>query len=260
MADIRVVSAAGHLDKRWINSPTYHFARHDDKILIGIHEIPKVMMQLPLAFTRLDDGLALVALMGFAPGRNLVVTNEGRWLAEYIPVLYRCYPFRIARNGDGNLVLCVDHASGLVQEGITGYRFLDDDKKPAAETKAAMTALVQLENERPVMKRACSVLEQYGVVEPWPLKIQMDESQVHSVENIFRIDEVRLNQLPGEALNELLQCGGLTMSYGQLFSMQHIRQLATLTQRQHWAEQAHGNQQPALNIVDEEGILSFSRL
>jgi hypothetical protein len=52
------------------------------------------------------------------------------------------------------------------------------------------------------------------------------------------------------------------LCYAQLFSMQHLQQMGSVAQRTHWANNANvgSGKVAALNIVDDNGILSFANL
>ena len=138
---------------------------------------------------------------------------------------------------------------------------MDEEKKPAKETNAIAAQLMQFESERPRMIQACKLLDEHGVIEPWPLQVQNGD-KVEVVEGLFRINEAKLMELPPEALADIRNCGGLMLSYAQLFSMQHMQQLGTVAQRNHWAARAAAmsNKVAALDIVDDNGILSFVNL
>jgi hypothetical protein len=260
MTDIRAISWNEHSTKRWVKPSSYAFAARDHIAMVALHEIPKAMMQFPIPFIRNAEGYLPVVLQGFANGQNFAVSEQGHWLAEYIPAVYRCYPFRMAKNTDGNFVLCIDQASELVREGIAGFRFFDEDRKPSQETQAILGLLKQLEDDRVIMAKACQILDEQGVMEPWPLQIQTAEGLL-PVSNLHRLNEAKLNQLPTEALLALRSCGGLTLSYGHLFSMQQIHLLAGIAQRKSWAnKQQQMGQTPSLDIKEEEGILSFTNL
>lgn len=261
MSSLYAVSWSEHSNKRWVKPSSYAFAARDHMAHVSLHEISRAMMQFPIAFIRNESGYLPVVLQGFAAGQNLAVSEQGQWLAEYIPASYRCYPFRMAKNAEGSLVLCVDHASGLVQESIVGHQFFDEERKPSAEINAVVGILKQIESDRPAMTKACQILDEQGVIEIWPLQIQTAEGSI-PVPNLYRINEGKLNQLSPDALIALRNCGGLTLSYGHLFSLQQIFSLAGIAQRKSWAnkQQMQSQQPPSLNIAEEEGILSFRNL
>lgn len=261
MSDIRVISPAEHANKRWFKPTNFSFAAKDRLVAVGLSEIPKAMMSLPLAFAKNDAVYMPVVIQGFVTGQNLLVTPTGQWVADYIPVLYRSYPFKLAKNASGQFVLCADHDSGLLTDTPAGFQFFSDEKTLSPEVNAVAAQLMQFESERARSAQICKVLDDNGVFEPWNIQLQHGKD-IHTVEGIYRINEQKLNELPPEAMIELRGLGGLMVCYAQLFSMQHVQQMGNVAQRTHWANTANvgGNKVAALNIVDDNGILSFANL
>lgn len=260
MRDIRIISWSEHANKRWFKLTDFRFAAKDSFVAIGFSEIPKAMLSLPLALVKNEESFNLAVVQGLVPGQNLLVTPQGQWVADYIPVLYGSLPFKLAKSND-KYVLCVDHDSGLVTDMPAGHQFFEEDKKLAPEANAIAGQLMQFEAERPRMLQACKLLAEHGVIEPWPLQVQNGD-KIEPVEGLFRIKEAKLMELPSEALADIRNSGGLMLCYAQLFSMQHMQQLGTVAQRNHWAARAAAlsNKVAALDIVDDNGILSFANL
>lgn len=258
MSDIRVITYPEHGEKRWLKPTNFSFTQKDRVVALGLSEIPKAMMSLPIAFIK-NESYIPVAVLGFANGRNLLVTPSGQWVADYIPALYRCNPFKLAKNANGQFVLCADHESGLISNTAAGIQFFSDEKTISAETNAIATQLMQFESERARLHQTGQLLSRHNVIEPWPIQIQQDK-EVQTVEGLYRINEHALNELPAEALAEIRSTGGLMICYAQLFSMQHLQQLGNVAQRTHWANRAAAGAVASLNITDDNGILSFANL
>lgn len=261
MPDIRVISPTEHGNKRWFKPTHYGFAVKDRVVALGLSEIPKAMMSLPIAFIKSENAYMPAVVQGLAEGQNLLVTPAGQWVADYIPTLYRSYPFKLAKNAGGQYVLCVDHDSGLITDTPAGFQFFTEEKALSAETNAVAAQLMQFESERARSAEICKLLDEHAVIEAWPIQLQQGD-EIQTIAGLYRINEKKLNELPAEALSAIRNLGGLMICYAQLFSMQHLQQLGSVAQRTHWANTANigGGKVAALNIVDDNGILSFANL
>jgi hypothetical protein len=261
MPELHVVSWQDHGAKRWVSPASFAFTANDQWVAVGLAEVPRVAMLLPLAFARVENTYVPVALLGFKPGQNLVVDPEGRWRVDYVPLRYRSHPFRVARNADAQYVLCVLSGSPLVTDGPLGNRFFDDDRKPAEQATAIANALLQLEGDRNHFQKAAAILAEHEVFEPWAFRVQEAEG-ITTYDALFRLSEARLNALPAEPLEALRNCGGLMLAYAHLFSTQHVPALAAAAPRSAWSKQQPEplRQVAALNIVDDNGTLSFAHL
>ncbi|MES2626942.1 MAG: SapC family protein [Pseudomonadota bacterium] len=253
MARFQVVSRKQYADKRLKKAANLFFARQDNVLHIGATELPKVMMYSPIAFLTTDGSQMPVALQGLVTGQNLFVAGDGRWLGGYVPAMYLCYPFRLARVENNELVLCVDEDSGLITEASSGEGelFFDEDQKPTAIITGVVNNLNQIEQDIQNTRAMCAILQKYELFEPWPIQIQSGDD-VQNMEGLSRINEVRLNALPGEALVELCTTQALKVAYCQLFSMNNLQQLGKLAF-------AHA-QSPKSKISQAGGSIDFGML
>lgn len=261
MTDIRVLTYGEYANKRWFKPTDFRFAASDRTVPIGFSEVPQAMLSLPLGFIKVEQSYQTVIVQGLLQGQNLLIDANGRWLADYLPLLYRAYPFRLAKNPEGQYVVCADHDSGLVTDAPAGHQFFEEEKNLGKEAGAMASLLMQFETERPHMANVCQLLSDNELIEPWPIQVQQSDGVI-VVEALYRVNEKRLMELSVDALAAVRGCGGLMLCYAQLLSMAHLKQLATAAQRTHWANKAAVPAQKVapLNIVDDNGILSFANM
>lgn len=225
-----------HGQLRWRGPADYGFARHDHLCPLVLQELPKAAMAMPIGFVAQQDQFLLVAVQGLRNGSNLYVAPDGRWLAGYIPAPYRSYPFRLGRTEDGQQVLCIQSGSGLVGAG-DGHPFFDDQGQLSPATAQVLQFFQQLEANRQYTLAACALLQQHGLIQPWPVRLQTDAG-TQELGGLLRIDEAALNQLSGPALEALQRGGALQLAYCQLLSMQHLASLGQLAALHAKARQA----------------------
>src|SRR5690606_39363180 len=108
-------------------------------------ELPRACLAMPIGFVRSDNQYQLVAVQGLAPGKNLFVAPDGRWIGPYVPAAYRGYPFVLANTEDGKRVLCVREDSGLVSEVQgEGEPFFDEEGNPSKPVQDVLNFLDQV--------------------------------------------------------------------------------------------------------------------
>jgi hypothetical protein len=183
------------------------------------------------------------------------VSNSGVWLGEYVPALYRTYPFRLARNDENVEVLCIDETFAQVSDSTVGEPFFMPDGSPSPPVAEVFTLLSQIDKEHRNTEKACEVLARHSLFEPWPLRVQ-DGAELHEPGGLLRIAESKLYSLDSAALIEIRDCGGLMLAFGQLFSMHQIYKLGKLGTTT--PSGAMGQQPPKLS--EENGIISFDNL
>ena len=219
------VTREAHAKQCWKHPPNHLFAATQALLPLVVAELPAATVSFPIGFVAQGERFVPMAVLGFKPGQNLFVTPDGRWMAPYVPAAIRCYPFHLAQSEGGEKVLCVDTDSGLI--GEAGEPFLHDGE-PTQAVRDVITHLTQTEQSRGVTVKACAVLQAHKLIVPWQISVQGDQGK-QQIEGLFKIDEAALNQLPGAALQELMQSGAMALAYCQMLSTQHLQKLGELS-------------------------------
>ena len=262
--DYQVITHERHGLKHWRNHSNYNFAAGDALCPLVAQELSKAMLALPIGFIAEGEDFVPVAVQGLTPGQNLLVAPDGRWLSTYIPAPYRSYPFRMAMTEQGEQVLCIDEANGLIADNA-GNPFFNEDGTPSKSVLEILDFFQQIDANRRHTRDISALLQQHGLIQPWPITVQGEHGD-QKVEGLFRIDEAALNALTAEALAEVRNAGGLTVAYCQLLSMQHLSTLGTLAQAHAEAEKARLAQEALakngelhLGFMNDSGTFSFGQ-
>jgi hypothetical protein len=223
MSNYQLLSAEHFGNKRWQRYSNYRFAAQHMVAPITLYELHRASLCLPLAFMAHKDGMKLAAVTGFQHGQNLLLDAHGQWRVDYIPAVYRSYPFALVPLKDGNNAIAVDMDSGLITDR-EGAPLLDAQGKLTEEVSAVVDFLTQLEAGKSITDKACQVLQQHDLLVPWKLEVELASGQ-RQLRGLYRVDENRLNALSAESLKEVQSKNGLMLIYLHLLSLQHINQL-----------------------------------
>jgi hypothetical protein len=257
MNNFQPITANRYRNKYWRNHQDYAFAAGDALCPLVMQELPKAMLAMPIAFVADGESYFPVAVQGLAPGKNLFVATDGRWLTAYVPAPYRSYPFRMALTDQGENVLCVDDASSLISDN-TGEPFFNEDDTPTKAVLEILDFFKSIDNNRELTRAACAIFQKYNLIQNWPIKIKSDQRE-YNLEGLFRIDEAALNSLPGDALAEVRNSGGLFIAYSQLLSMQHLAEMVKLAEAHEAVKQSLGKKDSKSNLgfMSEGSTFSF---
>lgn len=242
MPAFQPVSQQRHASKRWQRYTDYAFAAKELAVPLVAGEVAKVALAMPIVFIEEAGRKHPMALLGLAPGRNLFVAPNGRWVGGYVPAFFRGYPFALAKAPDGEYVLCVAEDSGLVTDGPEGELFFGEEGKPVPAVNDVMKFLQQVEHSRQGARKATECLEKHGLLHAWPIMLKTPERE-RPIPGLFKVDEAALNALSADALHELQKTGALPLAFCQLLSMQHLPMLGKLAEVQVKAAQKLAAQQ-----------------
>lgn len=242
MQDIQPVRLSTHANLRWVPSPNYSFAAASLMAPIAMDELAAASVAMPLAFAN-PGNPTLIGLLGLRPRQNLFLTPDGRWLGEYLPAVFRGYPFKLLPAADDNWALAFDHSSGLIAENNTGEAFFTEEGKSTPKVHEILSFLVRLNAALKRSSDAALVLNSNNLLEPWPLKIRDGDKEV-PVEGLLRVNEQKLATLDDASFVALRANGVLALAYAQLLSMANIGTLGKLARiHQQHAAQSEKHQQ-----------------
>jgi SapC len=222
------VSQTAHAHKVWRRPPDFRFAAKEAVVAIVAWEFGHVAPWMPIVFIEQGGALVPMAMMSPIPGRNLFVGPQGQWLGGYVPAVLRTHPFRRARvQGREEAIVCFDQDSGLLaEEG--GEDFFAANGEPSAALRPIVELLQAMSAAQNQAELAMASLAEAGVIEPWPLQVQIRNSTGSAVAGLHRINEAALNALDDAGFLKLRKTGALVLAYMQLVSMRQTARFDTL--------------------------------
>lgn len=258
MSSIIPVTKEQHSLKHWRRYANYRFSAKDTVAGLVAAELPKACMSLPIGFLKQGDQYILVALLGLGNERNVFVDAQGRWLGGYIPAAYRSYPFRLVTSGEQQ-VLCIDEKSDLIVDASedSSEPFFDESGQPSESIKKILDFLTQVESNRQTSSKAIELMQSKELIVPWDiqLKASAEAEKTTRLEGLFRIDEIRFNQLSSKDFQKIRQAGGVAIAYCQMLSMQHLGLLSRLN-----AISQKASKKPVALPATPSGEIDFSFL
>lgn len=223
---------------------------------LGANEAPQAALHLPLAFIKRQDTFDLVALVGLKEDDNLGVdVQTGKWLLDYLPIIWRTYPFKLANYQD-YMVMVADQTSGLISNDSIGhFPFFTASGMPSKPFQLLIDELTRLHEGRMGAFSLCKAIEDAGILEPWKIVVQEQEEQelIH-INGLYRISEKALSSLGNVPFLSLRQNGALALAYSQLLSMGNIHKLARLAYQRYQV----ADFEPDKNIGFDSDTISFS--
>ena len=254
MTTITPVTHSRHAVMRWRRNGSYAFAADRAVIPLVGAELANAALVFPIACIQQGEGFVPAAVLGLEPNRNFFVAEDGRWLGGYVPAALRGYPFALGRTEDGQQLLCVNEASGLVTDGPEGERFFEADGTPSAAVRPVMDFLTKVEQNRAATAASCAALQARNLIEPWLIALKSDQGE-RKIEGLFRVNEAALDALDDEAFLSLRKSGALPLAFAQLLSMQQLRILGELARaRAPHTQQMKFGKDLALSMLEGDTI------
>ena len=195
-------------------------------------EFPDLQMEYPIVLTRNKETghFEPVALLGLSNNENLFLDSDG-WDALYIPLAVERQPFLIGFQDTME--------SGIPQRQPVVHVDMDHPKVSMTEGEPVF---LQHGGESPLLERISSVLMTIhqgneinqtfskllvglDLVESSTMEFTLANGEKHTLAGLHIINESRLRELNGDALEALHQKGFLESVYMMLASMPNFRKL-----------------------------------
>ena len=211
-----------HRKLGWIKPDNYMFTSKSTSVALTNYELRKAMMVYPIAFLKSDKRFSPIAILGIKKDQNLFVDDDGQWLFGYIPVLFRTYPIILIPQSDGKSGIGFIDDSDLIGDDKDMIPFFSKDGDISSELNEIVDTGKISYSSRFDSFKISEALAKYELYEEWPLSAKLNDKKVN-ITGLWRINQMALQKLNGEALSELNKLNALTVIYSQLLSMQNIQ-------------------------------------
>lgn len=199
-------------------------------------EFEEIAREYPILFRRNDEGaFESLALLGLDRDENLFLDENG-WTTRYIPAIQQRGPFSIGvrRPGPGEEapepMIHVDMDDPRIGASDGHALFLPHGgNAPYLNHIAGVLRVLHqgLELSGPMF----AAFEEHGLLRPIALEVQLNEARSYDIPDRFTIDQERLSQLDGPALQKLNAGGFLRAAFAAAWSLPNLSRLIDLKNR-----------------------------
>lgn len=190
----------------------YSFASQENFCPVFMKEMPLVSREYFICFPDDKNDIPL-AVLGFEKSKNMYVSPDGTWRADYIPVFIRKYPFTLAKvEGQEEFTLAIDIKAPHLSE-TKGEPLVTAEGEPSRLVQDRIEMLKSIEKQRFVTQQAVREIEKAGLFKMEQMTVKSKGKQVSGIGGLRTIDEDKLKSWcslsPGPALE---------LVYAHLFS------------------------------------------
>jgi len=217
--DLRVISKRG--------------VEYGDGVMFAVtfpSEFRSLQAHYPIVFHKSPDGatFAPIALLGLQDGQNLFLGPEG-WNAAYVPLAIERQPFLIGTAGE-ELMIHIDLDSARVSstEGEPVFLPHGGTTEFLERMNSVLLAIHQGLQSTPAFIAA---LLEHGLLESFVFDIELADGSQNRLAGFYTINEERLAELGGSALERLHKGGHLQAIYMAVASLSNLRVLVELRSR-----------------------------
>ncbi len=231
MAEPALLNNIDHKDVRIITERSAKYGDDTMFVLTFPSEFRDVQTNYPILFHRDEKGVYYpVALFGFEEGENLYLDDDG-WDAGYVPAMIRRQPFMIGfqqteTDGEKGLirVLSIDmeHPRVSQDEGEALFQPLGGRTEYLESTANLLEAIYEGQEHGKQFVKECY---ERGLIEEVSFDIALKDGSRNQLLGFSTINEERVQEMSGEALEQFNKKGFLMPLFMMLASLTNIRSL-----------------------------------
>lgn len=215
----------------------FRFAAELNSVPLACVEFARAAREYPIVFAgNSTDSVVPAALLGLRSGQNLMVDAEGRWAeGAYVPAFLRRYPFVLAeREAEGeDFTVCLDAAfEGIREGGDEGAPLFDDEGNDSALLSNALQFLQEYQVHLARTRSLTAALQAHDLLVSKQVNVQTATGETFSLDGFFVVDEQKLRELKGKALQDLAKSGDLGWIYAHLLSLGNVELLSRALDKQ----------------------------
>jgi hypothetical protein len=215
--------SGGRHGKCSVEVRNYEFSRGVNSVPIVAAEFPQAAAEYAIVFAGNADEIMPAVILGAREKENLYLSEEGGWLAKYVPAFLRRYPFVFSvREEPKTFTLCVDEAfPGLNYLG-RGQALFTPEGKPTPYVQSVLNFLQEYVAQAERTKAFCKKLADLKLLEPMQAQFTLGSGEKASLRGFLAVDRNKLKALGGDALAELAKTDELELLYLHLHSMRNF--------------------------------------
>lgn len=207
------------------------FTRELNAIPVSFTEFGIAGRDYPVVFASGDEGRTFspVAVLGMGQGENLYLAEQSWEAGAYVPAYVRRYPFCMARVTLDSVeqqdrLICIEKEF-VAAEGAAGEAMFDDAAQPLPRWNDIQKLLNEYEADLDRTREMCSVLADYGLLEPFTMQATLAGGAPLNLTGMHRVNEARLEFLTADQLRTLVRKGLFARIYAHLLSLDNFGRL-----------------------------------
>jgi len=224
---VEVLSSDAHRNVRVREIKKATYAKYITDSLITADEFFSAARSQPIVFAKGEDGKHFAAvLLGLGQKSSWFVDANDMWkMGEYMPAFLRRYPFVFVKDQDKNTdYLAIDKTSEAFNEQ-DGEPLFTTDGKPSKFVQKVLGFMQTFEVAHKRTQLFCHELERLNLLESITINKWVG-FQAPILRNIKRVNESRLDKLPKNELEGLVEKGYYKLISAHLISLGNIERIS----------------------------------
>lgn len=222
-----LLNSEAHQNLKFTPVSNYKHAENMGSALLLGHEFMMVAKEYPIVFVKdAQDNWDSVALLSLKSDTNLFVGQNGEWLGQYVPAVFRRYPFILTQaEGQEDYSVCYDEASGCFNEK-SGNPLFTQKGEQTDTLKNVLTFLNEFQSNYQTTQSFIAKLKELDLLKNIEGTFSIKDGEKFTLTGMWVIDEPKLAELDEKTVAELFKSGFLAWMQFHVMSLSNLSPLA----------------------------------
>ena len=225
-SSVKALSKTDHKGWSLKAQDNLNFAKEINSVPVTAIEVGLLAASLPIVFTQ-GDVPGLVAVMGMTEGQNLMINDEGKWEARYIPAFLRRYPFVFAKAPESDsFTVCIDEDFEGWNSKSRGERLFDGDGEQTQYLQNIVAFLQDYQAQFDRTQAFCKRLVELDLLEDIQANFDLADGSKVQLGGFRGINRAKFKALPDDEVVGMFRRDELDLIYLHLQSLSRFQSLA----------------------------------
>jgi hypothetical protein len=222
-----LLNAEAHKDLKFTSTTTYKHAKDIGSALLLGHEFMMVAKEFPIVFVKdANDNWDSVALMSLKSDTNLFVGKNGEWLGQYVPAVFRRYPFILSQlDGQEDYSVCFDEESRCFGKK-DGKALFTETGEQSGTLKNVLNFLNEFQANYQTTQQFIAKMNELNLLKDIQGTFTVKDGEQFTLTGMWVIDEPKLTELDDKTVAELFKSGFLAWMQFHVMSLSNLESLA----------------------------------
>lgn len=222
-----ILNATAHKNLKFTPVTTFEFAKGMTSAALLAPEFIQAAKDMPIVFAKTGEKTwDALAVMSITNGENVFVAEDGTWNGQYIPAVFRRYPFILSSDEKAeNFSVCFDELSKCFSE-TTGEALFDEKGEQTKTMQNILKFLQDFQNHYQLTQNFLNKLEEMKLLREMQSTFTINKEKQYALNGMWVVDEEKLNKLDDKSLLELTKSGMMAWIHFHLMSLSNLGNVA----------------------------------
>ena len=233
MTSIIPISNKTHINSKFSPINSFKFAKDKNLCELLIDECPLVATQSPIVFAKNDtQNFKACCVLGLLPQQNVFISKSGQWKTDYVPAIFRTYPFSFVKTKEEKLVLCIDNSEQVLSDDSKkkGFKLFNEDGSQSKYLSNALHFLASVEQQRKKISEIVDFISSLDILEEWDINLEYGKEK-KKLKGFWKIDRDKFLNLSKDIFYKFRENSALDLVYAHLFSLRNIEKIGRMAEQ-----------------------------